>query len=82
MNDRLELRLERDAKNARLVVEYGAQGELRNIELARIGAKAILQRFPDEPFSFDLALTVVRALANDGVVFASLGSWDESEDET
>lgn len=53
------------------------QVEMRTLELARLGALALAEEFPDIVNHYDLALTVIRALDDDGIVFARMGLRDD-----
>lgn len=57
------------------------QGEMRTLELARIAAMAIVEKFPEMVNHYDVSLAVIRALDDDGIVFARMGLLGEEKNE-
>ena len=55
-------------------------GEMRRLELARIAALALVEEFPDMVNHYDMALAVVRALDEDGIVFARMSLLENGSD--
>ena len=68
-----EKRINRDYTRELQNIQTQSDKEKHLMTMALIGAKKLAEKYPDEPCHFDVALTVIRGLHENNVVFGWMG---------